>query len=130
VLRRFRLDDLPEFVAYRSCAQVARFQSWDAPYSRGPGLVAIRAAGKRNLEGEHDAGQPTASRTLPASARTPKLSGSARREVRMSLTGRHLNFRNALIISGIEPHELQEQRITIESVSTYYHFNLFRIVAF
>jgi hypothetical protein len=27
VMRRFRLDDVPEFVAYRSSAQVARFQS-------------------------------------------------------------------------------------------------------
>jgi hypothetical protein len=25
VVRRFRLDDVPEFVACRSCAQVARF---------------------------------------------------------------------------------------------------------
>src|SRR5215471_8201883 len=37
VLRRFRLDDVPEFVAYRSCAEVARFQSWDAPYPREEG---------------------------------------------------------------------------------------------
>jgi hypothetical protein len=32
VLRRFRPDDVATFVAYRSCEQVARFQSWDAPY--------------------------------------------------------------------------------------------------
>ena len=42
VLRRFRLDDLPEFVAHRSCAQVARFQSWNAPYSRQAGERFIR----------------------------------------------------------------------------------------
>ena len=42
VLRRFRLDDLPEFVAYRSCAQVARFQSWDTPYPREEGERFIR----------------------------------------------------------------------------------------
>ena len=42
VLRPFRLDDLPEFVAYRSCAQVARFQSWDAPYPREEGERFIR----------------------------------------------------------------------------------------
>jgi aminoglycoside 6'-N-acetyltransferase len=36
-VRRFRLDDVPDFVAYRSCAQVARFQSWDAPYPRDEG---------------------------------------------------------------------------------------------
>ena len=42
VLRRFRLDDLPVFVAYRSCAKVARFQSWDAPYPREEGERFIR----------------------------------------------------------------------------------------
>jgi len=42
VLRRFRLDDVPQFVAYRTCAQVARFQSWDAPYPREEGERAIR----------------------------------------------------------------------------------------
>ncbi len=34
-LRRFRLGDVPEFVAYRSSAEVARFQGWDAPYPAG-----------------------------------------------------------------------------------------------
>jgi len=42
VLRRFGLDDVPGFVAYRSCAQVARFQSWDAPYPRDEGERSIR----------------------------------------------------------------------------------------
>jgi len=42
VLRRFGLDDVPDFVAYRTCAQIARFQSWDAPYSREEGERAIR----------------------------------------------------------------------------------------
>jgi len=42
VLRRFRSDDIAEFVAYRSSAQVARFQSWDAPYPRGEGERFIR----------------------------------------------------------------------------------------
>jgi RimJ/RimL family protein N-acetyltransferase len=32
VLRRFRPEDVAEFVAYRSLAEVARYQSWDAPY--------------------------------------------------------------------------------------------------
>ena len=37
LLRRFQLADVAEFVAYRSCAEVARFQSWDAPYPRDEG---------------------------------------------------------------------------------------------
>lgn len=37
VLRRFRPGDVPEFVAYRSSPAVARYQSWDAPYSREDG---------------------------------------------------------------------------------------------
>jgi RimJ/RimL family protein N-acetyltransferase len=32
-LRRFRADDLPAFVAYRSAPEVARYQSWDRSYS-------------------------------------------------------------------------------------------------
>jgi RimJ/RimL family protein N-acetyltransferase len=41
-LRRFDLADLAEFVRYRSVAQVARFQSWDAPYPRADGERLIR----------------------------------------------------------------------------------------
>ena len=37
VLRRFHPGDVAEFVAYRSSVQVARFQSWDAPYPREEG---------------------------------------------------------------------------------------------
>lgn len=32
VLRRFRPEDLDTFVAYRSDPEVARYQSWEAPY--------------------------------------------------------------------------------------------------
>lgn len=55
-----------------------------------PGLIAVRAAGKPDLEGDHDAGQPVTVgiAALPASARTWKLSGSARREARMSTSMR------------------------------------------
>src|SRR5215468_400277 len=48
VLRRFRPDDAPEFVAYRSGAQVARFQSWDAPYPREAGERFIRQMMRRH----------------------------------------------------------------------------------
>jgi RimJ/RimL family protein N-acetyltransferase len=41
-LRRFDLADVAEFVAYRSSAQVARFQSWDAPYPSADGERFIR----------------------------------------------------------------------------------------
>ena len=43
VLRRFHLGDVARFVAYRSDAQVARFQSWDAPYSLDEGERFVRA---------------------------------------------------------------------------------------
>ncbi len=33
VVRPFRADDLEAFVAYRSDPEVARYQSWDSPYS-------------------------------------------------------------------------------------------------
>jgi GNAT acetyltransferase-like protein len=34
-LRPFRADDLPAFVAYRSAAEVARYQSWEPSYGMG-----------------------------------------------------------------------------------------------
>jgi RimJ/RimL family protein N-acetyltransferase len=34
VLRRFRPEDVDAFAAYRSDPEVARYQGWDAPYSR------------------------------------------------------------------------------------------------
>jgi RimJ/RimL family protein N-acetyltransferase len=36
-LRRFRPADLDDFVAYRSLPDVARYQSWEAPYPRDEG---------------------------------------------------------------------------------------------
>ena len=41
-LRRFHPGDVATFVAYRSSEQVARFQSWDAPYPREEGERFIR----------------------------------------------------------------------------------------
>ncbi len=41
-LRRFQLADVQEFVAYRSSAEVARFQSWDAPYPAEAGERFVR----------------------------------------------------------------------------------------
>src|SRR5205823_1023381 len=48
LLRRFQLADVAEFVAYRSCAEVARFQSWDAPYPRDEGERFARQMMKRH----------------------------------------------------------------------------------
>ncbi len=42
VLRRFRPEDVAEFVAYRSRAEVARYQSWDAPYPPEEGERFVR----------------------------------------------------------------------------------------
>ncbi len=42
VLRRFRADDVGDFVAYRSDPEVARYQSWDAPYPREEGERFVR----------------------------------------------------------------------------------------
>ncbi len=43
MLRRFALRDVPAFVAYRSRPEVARFQSWDAPYPLADGESLIGA---------------------------------------------------------------------------------------
>jgi aminoglycoside 6'-N-acetyltransferase len=42
VVRRFRPEDVAEFVAYRSHAEVARYQSWDAPYPPEEGERLVR----------------------------------------------------------------------------------------
>ena len=42
VLRRFRPQDVAEFVAYRSNTEVARYQGWDAPYPAEAGERFIR----------------------------------------------------------------------------------------
>lgn len=42
-LRRFTLADIRPFVAYRSDPDVARYQSWDAPYRLDQGERLIRA---------------------------------------------------------------------------------------
>jgi RimJ/RimL family protein N-acetyltransferase len=47
-LRRFHLGDVAEFVAYRSSAEVARFQSWDAPYPREEGERLIQQMMKQH----------------------------------------------------------------------------------
>jgi RimJ/RimL family protein N-acetyltransferase len=47
-LRRFHTDDLAKFVAYRSCEQVARFQSWDAPYPPEEGKRFIQEISKQH----------------------------------------------------------------------------------
>jgi RimJ/RimL family protein N-acetyltransferase len=62
VVRRFRPQDVAEFVAYRSDAQVARYQSWDVPYppEEGERFVAWsqpRARRAADLLGFPPAGQ-------------------------------------------------------------------------
>lgn len=47
-LRRFHPGDVATFVAYRSSEQVARFQSWDAPYTREEGERFIREIARDN----------------------------------------------------------------------------------
>ncbi len=47
-LRRFHPGDLATFVAYRSAEQVARFQSWDAPYPREEGERFIQEIAKQH----------------------------------------------------------------------------------
>ena len=41
-LRRFQLSDVRQFAAYRSSAEVARFQRWDAPYPPEAGERFVR----------------------------------------------------------------------------------------
>jgi len=42
VVRRFRAEDAPAFAAYRSDPEVARFQSWDAPYPLEQAVELVR----------------------------------------------------------------------------------------
>lgn len=42
LLRSFQLSDLDDFVTYRSDPEVARYQSWEAPYSREAGVALIQ----------------------------------------------------------------------------------------
>ena len=53
-LRRFQPADLDAFVTYRSFAEVARYQSWDAPYPRTAGeqLIAQMAAQDPDTPGQ------------------------------------------------------------------------------
>ena len=41
-LRRLHLGDVDGFTAYRSSAEVARYQSWEAPYPRAAGEQLVR----------------------------------------------------------------------------------------
>jgi RimJ/RimL family protein N-acetyltransferase len=43
VVRPFRVDDLDAFVAYRSDPEVARYQSWDSPYSMADAESFLRS---------------------------------------------------------------------------------------
>jgi RimJ/RimL family protein N-acetyltransferase len=42
ILRRFRASDAPVLAAYRSDPEVARYQSWDAPFPVEKAEVAVR----------------------------------------------------------------------------------------
>jgi aminoglycoside 6'-N-acetyltransferase len=50
VLRRFRDDDAAALAAYRSVPEVARYQSWDAPYSLEQAIEAVRSYGAGDPE--------------------------------------------------------------------------------
>jgi len=54
VVRRFRPEDVAEFVAYRSDAEVARYQSWDVPYppEQGERFVAEMMTAHPDTPGE------------------------------------------------------------------------------
>lgn len=54
VVRRFRTEDAVTFAAYRSDPDVARYQSWDAPYSldQATAFVTAICAGHPDTPGE------------------------------------------------------------------------------
>ena len=54
LVRRFRPEDAAEFAAYRSDAQVARYQSWDTPYppEQGERFVASMMTAHPDTPGE------------------------------------------------------------------------------
>ena len=79
VLRRLGWADLEQFVAYRSNEQVARYQSWDAPYPREEGE---RLVGQLMTEHPDTAGEwfqfAVALRTTgPATGADRRLRGDA-----------------------------------------------------
>ncbi len=43
ILRSFRIEDLDAFQAYRSEPEVARYQSWSAPFARSEAKAFVRA---------------------------------------------------------------------------------------
>ena len=43
ILRRFSTDDIESFAAYRSDPDVARYQSWDPPFTRAQAQDFIEA---------------------------------------------------------------------------------------
>ncbi|GGN82089.1 N-acetyltransferase [Actinoplanes lobatus] len=53
ILRRFRASDAPVLSAYRSDPEVARYQSWDAPFPPERAVIAVRnfAAGSPDRAG-------------------------------------------------------------------------------
>ncbi|WP_433797720.1 GNAT family N-acetyltransferase [Actinoplanes sp. CA-252034] len=53
ILRRFRASDAPVLAAYRSDPEVARYQSWDAPFPLEAARLAVRnfAAGSPTAAG-------------------------------------------------------------------------------
>ncbi|MEU4428324.1 GNAT family protein [Actinoplanes sp. NPDC024001] len=53
ILRRFRASDAPALAAYRSDPEVARYQSWEAPFPLERAQVAVRnfAAGSPDRAG-------------------------------------------------------------------------------
>jgi RimJ/RimL family protein N-acetyltransferase len=52
VLRRFRLADVTPLVSYRTIPEVARFQGWQAPYSKADGEGLIREMMSRHPDTE------------------------------------------------------------------------------
>jgi RimJ/RimL family protein N-acetyltransferase len=58
VLRRFRASDAAALAAYRSAPEVARYQSWDAPFPAEKAVVAVRnfAAGTPDRPGHFQYG--------------------------------------------------------------------------
>ncbi|GAA0723361.1 GNAT family N-acetyltransferase [Dactylosporangium roseum] len=46
ILRRFRAGDAPVLAAYRSDPDVARYQSWDAPFSLGDAIAFVAEAAR------------------------------------------------------------------------------------
>jgi RimJ/RimL family protein N-acetyltransferase len=94
VLRRFRPGDVADFVAYRSAGEVARFQSWDAPYPREAGERFVREMMNRHPDTPGEwfqfaVARPVTGRLIGDCAATPDADDPRQCEIGFTIAPEH-----------------------------------------